>query len=55
MNYIVFLTLPCLFACSALNQKLGLKDDNPVEEVAEGLIESKTGLDVDLTPATPEK
>lgn len=28
--------------------------DNPVEEVAEEIIKNQTGIDVDLTPTTPE-
>jgi len=31
-----------------------LKDDNPVEEVAEYYIKDSTGLDIDLTPESPE-
>ena len=29
--------------------------DNPVEEVLEEAIDQKTGIDLDLTPATPER
>ena len=29
-------------------------DDNPVEEVAEMVIKEETGLEVDLTPESPE-
>ena len=32
-----------------------LGDDNPVEEIAENIIEKETGAKIDLTPATPEK
>lgn len=28
--------------------------DNIVEEIAEEVIEAKTGLDIDLSPGTPE-
>ena len=31
-----------------------LKPDNPVEEVCEKAIEKETGLDIDLTPGSPE-
>ena len=31
-----------------------MKPDNPVEEVAEVVIKNETGVDVDLTPSTPE-
>ncbi len=37
-------------ACTCVNRKLGLDDDNPIEEAIEELIEHKTGLDIDLTP-----
>jgi len=40
--------------CSYLNSMLGLKDDNPIEEGIESMIEHQTGLDIDLTPGTPE-
>jgi hypothetical protein len=29
-------------------------DDNPVEEVAEEIIKVETGLDIDLSPNSPE-
>jgi len=29
--------------------------DNIVEEIAEGVIRAETGLDIDLSPMTPEK
>lgn len=29
-------------------------DDNPVEEIAEHIIKIETGLEVDLTPESPE-
>jgi|LakMenEpi03Aug12_release.lakeMendotaPanAssembly.Ray.scaffolds.fasta_scaffold06999_22 hypothetical protein len=31
------------------------KDDNPVEEAIEMVLHKTTGLDVDLTPESPEK
>ena len=31
-----------------------MKDDNAVEEMAEGVIKQETGYDVDLSPETPE-
>lgn len=43
-----------LGGCHYLNQKVGLPDDNVIEELIEELIESKTGLDIDLTPGSPE-
>ena len=51
----------CLFAmlcgalgCSLFNRKLGMDDDNFVEESAEALIEEHLGVDVDLSPGSPE-
>lgn len=32
-----------------------LGDDNQVEEMAESYIENKTGVDLDLSPTSPEK
>lgn len=31
------------------------QEDNPIEEAAEELIKKQTGLDVDLSPSSPEK
>ena len=31
-----------------------LGEDNPVEEIAEDIIQKETGAKIDLTPATPE-
>lgn len=33
----------------------GAKDDNPIEEAIEQVIKDKTGIDIDLTPETPEQ
>lgn len=44
----------CCCSCSYINKKFGLKDDNLGEELIEEAIEMKTGLDVDLTPSSPE-
>lgn len=31
-----------------------LGDDNPVEEIAEEVIQEETGINIDLTPNSPE-
>ena len=36
--------------CSYFNKKLGMEDDNPIEEAIEDVIEHQTGIEVDLTP-----
>lgn len=41
--------------CCTMNKFLGLKDDNAVEEIVENVIQQETGLDIDLTPNTPEQ
>lgn len=30
-------------------------DDNAVEEISEELLKQETGIDIDLTPSSPEK
>lgn len=40
--------------CSYLNQKVGLADDNIIEEALEQKIEQHTGLDLDLSPESKE-
>jgi len=40
--------------CSYLNQKMGLDDDNFLEESAEALLREHSGLDLDLSPGSPE-
>ena len=44
------LLLGSLESCSSINQKLGLDDDNLMEQSIEFVIRSETGLSVDLTP-----
>lgn len=41
-------------SCTSLNKKFGLSDDNIIEEVAEDVIDREFGVQVDLTPASPE-
>jgi len=54
-NIAIFFILGALvFGCSYVNKFIGIDDDNIIEEVAEKAIESETGLDIDLTPSTPE-
>lgn len=43
-----------LCGCSPINKWLGLPDDNIAEEMIEDIIKGRTGLDIDLTPETPE-
>jgi len=56
MKLVVLLALMGGFVggCSYLNQKLGMADDNIIEEAIENKIEDTTGLNIDLSPETPE-
>ena len=54
MKYLIFLACLFLASCSKVNQKFGLSDDNIFEEMTEKAIEKKIGLDIDLTPSSPE-
>lgn len=40
--------------CSYLNRKVGMADDNLIEEAIENKIEDSTGLNIDLSPESPE-
>ena len=51
----VVLSCVLFIGCNVVNHTLSLKDDNPVEEFVEEILEAKTGLDVDLTPLTNEQ
>jgi hypothetical protein len=61
MKHVVVEALFCwmlLSGCSYINEKLGFKDDNFIEEASEKVIESKLGMppgSIDLTPASKEK
>lgn len=54
MKKLILLMPLIVCSCSALNAKFGLKDDNIIEEAIEKKIENKIGLDIDLTPSSPE-
>ena len=51
----VGLSMYMLCGCTSINKKFGLSDENMLEELVEDVIEQKTGLDIDLTPVSPEK
>lgn len=42
--------LVSILSCSPLNKKIGLPDDNPLEQFVEWLINKEMGLNIDLTP-----
>lgn len=41
-------------ACERFYERLDIKPDNPIEEAAEEVIKDQTGVDLDLSPETPE-
>lgn len=41
--------------CSLMNQRLGLPDDNIIEETIEDVVEHKTGVELDLSPSSKEQ
>lgn len=45
----------CGLGALLFNKFSGANDDNIAEETAEVIIKENTGLDVDLSPATPER
>lgn len=51
---VVGLCFYLLCGCSSINKKIGLSDDNIIEESAEAVFEKYTGLDLDFTPDTKE-
>ena len=53
MFFIIFLSL-VLSSCHTVNDSLKLKDDHLGEELVEEAIEYQTGLEIDLTPRSPE-
>jgi len=48
--FVLILLSMTVNACSYLNHKFNLPNDNPVEQAIEGFIESETGLNIDLSP-----
>lgn len=50
INLIIIFVVIILTSCSYINKKLGLSDDNILEQTAEFIIEEETGIDVDLSP-----
>lgn len=47
------IALGLITACGLLSTKF-LGDDNPVEEASEEIIEDITGVEIDLSPESPE-
>lgn len=52
--FTILFAITLMAGCSFLSEKLGLKDDNEIEEIVEEVIRQETGLDLDLTPNSEE-
>lgn len=44
-----------LVAIVGISSTYFLPDDNAIEEISEKIIKEETGVDIDLTPETPEE
>lgn len=49
-----FCVLCGMTSCQYLNKEFGLQDDNFIEEEFEDLIQDEIGIQIDLTPDSPE-
>lgn len=52
---ILFIVFLCCVSCQYYNRYFNLDDDWAGEEAIEQVIKNNTGIDIDLTPSTPEK
>jgi len=53
--YLLLILIIQLSSCSYVNRYFGWEDDNLAEEVVEEVIKVKAGINIDLTPSSPEK
>ncbi len=51
----IVIVLGCLASFACLKFIVHAKDDCPAEEFLEEVIEEETGVNIDLTPGSPEK
>ena len=55
-SIIGILLLICLFGgCTYINHRLGLEQDNVIEEAIESFFHEETGIDIDFSQGSPEK
>ena len=55
MILILTITMIVMIMSSCMFKEGKYVQDNIVEEVAEGLVDTKFGLDLDFSPSSPEK
>lgn len=51
---IIILAIALALFATGVSIYVSGKDDAPIEEFAEDVLKAETGLDLDLTPSTPE-
>lgn len=44
------MAVSALTACSGIDKKLGIQEDNPIEESVEKQIREGTGIEIEFTP-----
>jgi hypothetical protein len=54
MKVVLIISMMLLTSCHMVNKYFGLQDDNFIEETAELALQVETGINVDLSPETPE-
>lgn len=54
-GFLILVAIITICVVGGVSSAILWKNDNPIEEVAEEIIEDYTGLDVDLSPTSPEK
>ena len=53
--FVAAVIVSVMMSCSTLQSLMkNYPDDNIIEEAVEGMIDHKTGIDIDLTPWSPE-
>lgn len=50
----VFLIMAAILGISSYKY-FGMKEDNPIEQAAEKIIKEDTGIEIDLSPNSPEE
>lgn len=54
-GFVIFIIIVAVCAIGGIISDRYLGDDNQIEEAAEAIIKEETGVNIDLSPSTPEK